>query len=481
MYDVAIIGCGIIGAATAYELSRYHLSVVVLEKRNDICDATTKANSAIIHAGYDPVPGTLMARLNVEGSALAGDLCRSLDVPYRQVGSLVLAFSDGELQTLKTLYERGVRNGVPGLSLLTASESRRMEPELSEETTGALWAPSAAVVNPWEYGIALAETAVKNGVELRLRTEVASIRKSKAGWYIGTAGGAAIEATYVVNAAGVESAAIHNMAAAPNFTILPSRGEYFLLDKSEGGRVSHVIFQCPNANGKGVLISPTVHGNLIVGPNAQSVEDREDVSNTTDGMEFVKHSALRSVPSLALRENIRNFAGIRANSDRDDFILQVAAPGFIDLAGIRSPGLSAAPAIAREAVEHLKEEGLKTEQKEDWDGTRRKVRFASLSADEKNRLIRENPAYGRVICRCETITEGEILDALHSPIPPCSIDGVKRRAGSGMGRCQGGFCGPRVLEIMAREYGVAPEKILQDGDGSYILTGETKKGEKADA
>lgn len=475
MYDVAIIGCGIIGAATAYELSRYNLSVILLEKRNDVCNETTKANSAIIHAGYDPHPGTLMARLNVEGSRLTQELCASLDVPYKKIGSMVLAFNNDELETLQTLYERGVQNGVEGLKLLSATEALSIEPNISAQTTGALLAPSAAIVNPWEYGIALAEAAVKNGVELRLRAEVSAVERTERGFSI-TASGKTIEAAYIVNAAGVESANVHNMVAAPTFSISPNRGEYYLLDKSEGSRVNHVIFQCPSESGKGVLISPTVHGNLIVGPNAQKVDDGDNVSNTSDGLSFVSRSAFKSVPSLSLRDNIRNFAGIRSNSDRPDFIIEMAAPGFLDLAGICSPGLSAAPAIATEAVKLLEQDGLATSLKNEWDGTRKKTRFAELSPMDKSDLIKENPAYGRVICRCETITEGEIIDALRGPIPPCSIDGVKRRAGSGMGRCQGGFCGPRILDIMSREYGLSPDEILQDGDGSNILTGETKRG-----
>lgn len=480
MYDVAIVGCGIIGAAAAYELSRYRLDSVVLEERNDVCDATTKANSAIIHAGYDPEPGTLMAKLNVRGAELAQELCARLDVPYRRIGSLVLAFREEEWETLGMLYRRGIRNGVKALSLLEASEVRAMEPQIAPNVVGALYAPGAAIVNPWEYGIALAETAVKNGVRLQRSTEVLSISRIDGGWRLMTNRGS-VEAGFVINAAGVDADKVHNMAAEPDFSIRPSRGEYYLLDKSEGTRVSRVIFQCPTENGKGVLVSPTVHGNLLVGPNAQTVEDNGDVSNTAEGMEFVRRAALRSVPSLSFRDNIRNFAGLRAVCDQDDFVIRIAAPGFLDLAGIKSPGLSAAPAIAEYALKLLRGEGLETQEKADWDGTRKKIRFRDLGAEEKNLMIRENPAYGRVVCRCETITEGEILDALNSPIPPCSVDGVKRRAGNGMGRCQGGFCGLRVLDIMARENHVVPEEILQDNDGSWILAGETKKGGNADA
>ncbi len=480
MYDVAIVGCGIVGAATAYELSRYRLKTVVLERRNDVCDAATKANSAIIHAGYDPAPGTLMAKLNVRGAGMARELCARLDIPYRRIGSLVLALGERELPPLRKLYAQGVQNGVKGLSLLSASEARTLEPHIAPGVAGALYAPGAAVVSPWEYGIALAETAVQNGVRLLRSAQVRSIGRIEEGWRLATARGG-VEAKFVVNAAGVFSDRVHNMVAPPDFSIRPVRGEYYLLDKSEGARVSHVIFQCPTRNGKGVLVSPTVQGNLIVGPNAQPVEDRLDVSNTAEGLDFVRRTALRSVPSISFRDNIRNFAGLRAVCDRDDFVIRFAAPGFLDLAGIRSPGLSAAPAIAEYAVELLRGEGLQTEEKAHWSGGRKKVRFRELDAEGKNRLIRENPAYGRVVCRCETVTEGEILDALHSPIPPRSLDGVKRRAGSGMGRCQGGFCGPRVLEIMAREYRVAPEEVLQDDDGSWILLGETRRGGDADA
>jgi glycerol-3-phosphate dehydrogenase len=475
IYDVAIIGCGIVGAAMAFELSKYELDIVVVEKENDICCGTTKANSAIIHAGYDPLPGTLMAKLNVMGSQMAKELSAALDIPYKQTGSLVLAFDEEDLKTLNVLYERGLKNSVPGLKLLDKDEVLRIEPEISENVVGALYAPSAAIINPWEYGIALAETAVQNGATLLLSSEVLSITDDESVWNIHTSS-EDICARYIINAAGVNSDIIHNMVAKPSFRIEPNKGEYFLLDKSEGNRVQHIIFQCPSKTTKGVLVAPTVHGNLIVGPNA-SQTDREDVSNTRDGLDYVRTAAVRSVPSISFRDNIRNFAGVRANSDKEDFIIENSAPRFIDLAGIKSPGLSAAPAIAVYATELLQNDGLALEKKSNWIGTRKKVRFSELSTEEKNKHISENPAYGRVICRCETITEGEIIDSLRGPIPALTIDGVKRRTGSGMGRCQGGFCGPRILEIIAREHNIAPEDIFQDKQGSYILTGQTKREE----
>lgn len=476
MYDVAIIGCGIIGAAAAYELSKYQLKIAVLERENDIADGTTKANSAIIHAGYDPEPGTMMAKLNVEGARLAKELCTKLDVPYKQIGSLVLAFSKEELPTLKQLYERGLANGVPGLALLDAAQTHDLEPELNPQVCGALYAPTAAIVSPWEYALALAETAVRNGAELFLNSGVQAIRLVDDIYEIETASGS-FQAKYILNAAGIHTAEIHNLAAKPEFEIHPNRGEYYLLDKTEGNRVSRVIFQCPTAVGKGILVAPTVHGNLIVGPNAEDVAG-ENVATTSAGLDYVARMAKKSVPQVNLRESIRNFAGVRAVADIDDFIIgeSKTAPRFINLAGIKSPGLSAAPAIAKMALDLLVRLDLTLEKKDCFIDTRRRVRFKELSAKEKAELVAENPAYGRVICRCETITEGEILDALHSPIPPCSIDGVKRRCNAGMGRCQGGFCGPRVLEILRRELHMSPESILQDKEGTYIIVGETKTG-----
>ena len=477
MVDVTIIGCGIIGAAAAFELSKYNVSVLVLEKENDIALGATRANSAIIHAGYDPKPGTIMARLNVRGCEMAKQLTSDLDVPYINNGSLVLAFSEKEMETVRMLYARGNENGVPGLTILSKEEVLKMEPYVSEEVHGALYAPSAGIVNPWEYAIAMAETAVKNGAEIRLNAKVTGISKTASGYSVSVNEHESIETRYVINAAGAESAAIHGMVAEKRFTIKPSRGDYYLMDKCEGHKANCVLFQCPSEFGKGVLVSPTVHGNLIVGPNAVKCDDAERVNTTSDGLACVKAAAAKSVPDINYRNAIRNFSGMRANTDIDDFIIYMANDHFLDLAGIKSPGLTSAPAIGEEAVKILSENGLALTKKENPVLTRKRIRFKELSESEKAAVIKENPLYGRVICRCETITEGEIVDAVHSPIPPCSVDGIKRRAGSGMGRCQGGFCGPRVLEILARETGMNVLDILKDKNGSRILISETKKEE----
>lgn len=473
MYDVLIIGCGIVGAAAAFELSKYQVRVGILEKENDVANGTTKANSAILHAGYDPLPGTLMARLNVRGVALARELCQKLDVPYRACGSFVLAFTPEECATLDTLKARGDANGVPGLEILTGDQARSMDPQLSDQVQAALYAPTAAICSPWEYCLALAETAVRNGARLHLETEVTGIEKTGGGWLVHTSQGD-FSARYLVNAAGVYADVVHDMAAPHAFTIRPSRGEYYLLDKAEGSRVSHTIFQCPNRNGKGVLVSPTVHGNLIVGPNAAPVEG-DDTATTAAGLDFVRTTALKSVPSIVFGQCIRNFAGVRANTEIHDFILQ-EKDGFVDAAGICSPGLSAAPAIAEYLVQLLNDAGLALELRPDFVCERHRTRFKELPPAQRADLVAKEPAFGRVICRCETVTEGEILEALHGPIPPRSVDAVKRRVNAGMGRCQGGFCGPRVVEILARELHLHPEDIQQDKKGTWLLWGETKGG-----
>ncbi len=480
MYDITIIGCGVVGAALAYELSRYDLKVLVLEKENDVATGTTKANSAIVHAGYDPEPGTLMAKLNVQGSEMMEELCRSLDVKYARTGSLVLAFSEEDKKHLRQLYSNGVENGVPDMSIISGDEARSLEPHLSPDVWAALLAPSAAIIEPWGLCIALAETAVNNGVTLKLRSEVKAIKECENGLSICTDTGD-YDTKYAVNCAGCCGHEICEMTGVSEWESLLSRGEYYLLDKSSGDLVHRIIFQTPTATGKGVLVAPTVHGNLIVGPSAESVDSPYSRETTAEGLDKVALSAMRSVEKIDLRQNIRNFSGIRANTSESDFIIRPAkgCERMLHVAGIKSPGLSAAPAIAKYAVELLQDMGVTLSLKAEWNGTRKQIRFQELSQREKKHLINQNEQYGRVICRCETITEGEIVAAIHSPIPPCSLDGIKRRTAAGAGRCQGGFCGPRVLDILARELGCDPQEILQDHDGTFILTGKTKGGSMA--
>ena len=475
-YEIAVVGCGVVGAAIARQLSQYQLSVCILEKENDVAVGTTKANSAIIHAGYDPRPGSLMAKLNARGVELVKELAPKLHFPYQPIGSLILAFTEENRKTVEVLYQRGRHNGVPGLQILSAEEVREMEPNISPEVKGALYAPSAGIVSPWRMALAFAESAVRNGVALYRNSPVTGIAKTGEGYELTTPSGV-VRARYVINATGVDAFATASLLKQPPYEMRPNRGEYYLFDKCAGETVHHVIFQCPTEVGKGVLVSPTVDGNLIVGPNAEPVEGAQDTGTTAEGLVFVKKMAMLSVPGLSFRDSIRNFAGVRANTNLDDFQIRWLEPGFLDVAGIKSPGLSSAPAIGEYVAELLMRDGVKLLFKKEFqEELPERVHFKELSPEEKAEVVRKNPLYGRIICRCETVTEGEMVDALHSPIPPVSIDGIKRRCGAGMGRCQGGFCGPRVHEIISRETGLPMEAVMQDRAGMVIVTGETKTG-----
>jgi glycerol-3-phosphate dehydrogenase len=482
MIDVLIIGAGVCGAAIARELSKYqNLAVLCVDKDTDVANGTSKANSGIVHAGYDPKPGSLMAKYNVKGNEMIRQMVKDLDIPFRQTGSMVLAFSEEEKETLRELYRRGMENGVPDLSLLTAEEVLEREPNLSSEVTGALYAPTAGVISPWELAIAQFDVAVQNGVLLRLNTKVTGIKIESDDFEVtlqGENGVETIHTRYVINAAGVHSDEICAMVSKPEFTIIPNKGQYYLLDKSQGDLVSSVIFQCPSKAGKGVLVSPTAHGNLIVGPDAVDVDDPEDVSTTAEQLAFVRTVAAKSCDHINYRESIRNFAGVRAQGTVDEFVVGriPESSRFINVANIKSPGLTSSPAIALDVVSMLQQDGLVLEEKESYVKTRKVIRFRELSAEQKNEIIRNDPRYGRVICRCETITEGEIVAAIHAPVPATTIDAVKRRCNAGMGRCQGGFCSPRVLEILCRERNLKPQQILKDKAGSQILFGETLKG-----
>lgn len=475
MYDVAIVGAGVIGCSIFRELTKYNLRVVVLEKEKDVSMGTSKANSAIVHAGYDPKEGTLMAKYNVKGNEMFEALCKELSVPFKRNGSLILSFNEEDMETIRALYENGTKIGVKNLKVLTKEEVLKMEPNLSEEIKGALYAPTGAIVGPFEYTIALAENAVQNGGEVKLKKEVISIEKKDV-FKIETSDGEIIEAKFVVNAAGVYADKIHNLICKESFKITPRSGEYFVMDKSQGKVVSHTIFQCPSKFGKGILVTPTVHGNLLVGPDARDIEDKEDLGTEAKGLEAVREASMRSTKKINFRETIRNFAGLRANPSTGDFIVEEndEVKGFVDAAGMKSPGLSAAPAIALDVVKILGEAGCKLEKKENFAAKREQIYFMELSAKEKAELIKKDPKYGRIICRCESITEGEIVAAIKRSFGVLSVDGIKRRCRPGMGRCQGGFCGPRVQEIIAREYNIPLESVELEKDGSYILVGKTK-------
>lgn len=475
MYDVVIIGAGVIGASIFRELTKYNLKIAVVEKENDVAMGATKANSAIIHAGYDPRVGSLMARYNVKGNEMFESLCKELSVPFKRIGSLVLAFNNEELNLINTLFINGKNNGVKNLKILSRDEVLLLEPNISKDIIGALYAPTSGIVGPFEYTIALMENGYQNGGEVILESEVVSIIKNN-NFIIKTKDGKEIKSRYVVNAAGVYADKIHNMICKEKFKIVPRKGEYFVMDKSQGTIVNHTIFQCPSRLGKGILVTPTVHGNLLVGPNAVDLEDKESLSTTSEGLSYIRKASIKTTNKINFRESIRNFSGLRATSDIDDFIIgeDSQVRGFIDIAGIKSPGLSSAPAIAEDVVKILLNSGLKLIKNDSFTGARTNVRFTDLLSSEKNELIKKQPTYGRIICRCEEITEGEIIDAIKHSFGKITLDGVKRRCRPGMGRCQGGFCGPRVQEIIARELNIKMEEVVLEKNNSIILYGKTK-------
>lgn len=473
-YDIIIIGGGVIGCAAARELSRYALRICLLEKEEDVCSGTSKANSAIVHAGFDALPGSMKARMNVSGSRLMPALARELDVPFRRNGSMVVSFSPADRPALEALLRRGEANGVEGLRLLTGDEARALEPHLTEAVAGALLAPTGGIVCPFELTAALAENAQENGAELRFLEEAAAIAPIPEGYAVTTNRGT-LTGRCVVNAAGLYADEIHNQICRDSLTITPRRGEYLLLDRTAGAHVSRTIFQLPGAGGKGVLVTPTVHGNLLVGPTAEDLEDKGCLAATAQGLEEVRQKAAMAVKDIPFSAVITSFAGNRARGSRGDFLLAESAPGFFDAAGIESPGLSAAPAIGR-YVAALAAARLGASPRPDFNPVRRAIpRPSQMEDGERAALIRAHPSYGEIVCRCEQISAGEIEEAARRGAR--SLDGVKRRVRAGMGRCQGGFCTPRVMEILARETGAAVPEICKNRPGSALLTGRMEEAD----
>ena len=473
MTDVIIIGGGVSGCAAARELSRYRADILLVDKAEDVCCGTTKANSAIVHAGFDAPAGSRMAALNVAGSRRMPELAKELDFPYRQCGSLVVCLSEEDRPALEKLLANGIANGVEGLRIIERPELCALEPNIADEAVAALWAPTGGIVCPFGLTYALAENAAKNGVRFQFDTEVQRIEPIQGGWRLETSRGP-LEGRCIVNAAGVHADELHNQVSDDTMTIIPRRGDYFLLDRTAGDHVRHTIFQLPGKYGKGVLVTPTVHGNLLIGPTATDIPDKEDTATTADELAEVRAKAGRAVKDLPLRQTITSFAGLRAHEVRHEFFIGEAAPGFVDCAGIESPGLSASPAIGLE-VAALVRDILHLAENPDFDPCRKGILDPkTLSFEERAALIREHPAYGQIVCRCETVTEGEILDAIHRVPGARSLDGVKRRTRAGMGRCQAGFCSPRVLEILARELGLPAEAITKCSGDSRLILGTNK-------
>ena len=474
MYDVLIVGAGVVGCAIARELSRYQLHIAVADKENDVSMGTSKANSGIVHAGFDAHTGTNKAIYNVLGARMFPELSRELDFPFRQNGALVLCFDEAQKGKLNELLEQGQRNGVKGLSIIDGNKVREMEPNVSEKVVAALYAETSGIVSPYEMTIALAENAAVNGVEFLLGQEVKKIEKDGENFKV-KLGKKTVKAKIVINCAGVYADDIYNqLVGSHQLDIVNRKGEYCLLDKKCGGLCDKTLFQLPSNMGKGVLVAPTTHGNIIVGPTAADVPSKEDVDTTFEGLNVTFNTALKSVPSLSRRNIITQFAGLRAHPTGGDFVIgESEINGFYNVAGIESPGLTAAPAIAVDVAEEVANR-LNAVKKDNFISTRKGIPcFAKMSDSEREELIKQNPLYGKIVCRCENVTEGEIVDSINRPVGATDLDGVKRRTRAGMGRCQMGFCTPRVMEILSRELGKDMTEITKFGKGSQIAVGRT--------
>ncbi len=488
-YDVVIIGAGVTGSAIARECSRYRLKIAVLDKNSDIGEGTSKANSGIVHAGYDAKPGTLKAKLNVEGSRMMPELAKKLGIPFMQNGSMVVALSEEDIPHMQELYDRGQKNGVEKLKILSREEALAMEPNLSDDTKGALFAPTGGIICPFRLTSALAESAYTNGVSFRLLTEVKDIKKTDDGYRIfaiqhgefdNSEKELEITSTGVVNAAGVYADRFHNMMSSDKLTITPRKGEYCLLDVTAGNHVGRTIFRMPSALGKGILVSPTIHGNLLVGPTATDQEDKEGTFTSSEGLKTVNTPGASAVKNLPMNEVITSFAGLRPHGDKGDFVIGEieGCKNFIDAAAIESPGLTASPAIGVMVADLIRER-LAPEEKSDFIEEVKPFTYMKfLPIEEQKALIEKDPAYGNIICRCASVSEGEILETIRRPLGARTLDGVKRRTGANMGRCQGGFCYPKVMEILSRELNIPMELISKKGRGSEILTGHIKETEE---
>ncbi len=472
MYDVIIIGAGIIGASVARELSRYKAKVLMLDKENDVGNVTSMANSAIVHSGYDPKPGTNKAKYNVMGNAMYDLIAKELDVEFKRIGSLTCATNEEEMKIIEGFVARAKENGVE-VKILNKEETRKIEPFVNDEVVGSLYAPTAGIINPFELTVAMCENAMDNGVDLYLNEEVISINKL-ADKYVVRTNDTEYEAKVVVNAAGLYSDKIAKMVGLDYFDITPRKGEYFVLDHFEKTFVSHVIFPVPSEKGKGILVSPTTHGNYLVGPSSEFVDEKDDLSTDKPTLDNVKRNATKLVRDIPFNYIIRQFSGLRATGSTHDFVID-EHDGFINLGGIESPGLASAPAIAKEAV-NLINSVLKLEYNNEFNPFRRNVvRLNKMDKEERNELIKNNPKFGHIVCRCEGVSEGEVIDCIRRNAGARTVKGVKKRCRPGFGKCQGGFCEPLIVEILARELNLNPLDVKYDSKSSYILQSETKE------
>ncbi|NMB09327.1 MAG: NAD(P)/FAD-dependent oxidoreductase [Tissierellia bacterium] len=475
MYDIIIVGAGVVGSAIARELSRYNADILVLEKSEDICQGTSKANTALIHGGFDAKPGTLKAKLNVLGNQSMDKLSKDLNIPFRRNGAFVLCFDENDLDKLEELKQRGEKNGVEGLEILNKEEIQKLENNITDEAVYALHSPTAGIVCPFTMNFALAENANENGVEFLFNQQVKGFEKNRDYWRVITDDNE-FETKVVINAAGLYSDDLHNMVSDKKYNITAKRGEYFLLDKQVGNLVDKTVFQLPTKEGKGVVVTPTIDGNLLIGPTAEDIEDKAGIETSKKGLNELHEKGGKSLKSVPFNKIITSFSGLRAHEDNDDFIIEEVedANNFFDCVGIESPGLSSAPAIGNMMADMVSKK-MKLTKKENFIEKREGLPLTNhMSKDEHIELIKKDKRFGQIVCRCEKITEGEIVAAIHAPLGARTVDGIKRRVRAGAGRCQGGFCGPKVIEILSRELDLDYEDVKKSSTDAKIIFRKTK-------
>ena len=475
MRDVVIIGAGVTGTSVAYNLSKFKGDFLVVEKHSDVCEETSKANSAICHGGYDAEPGSMKAKMNVEGNHMMREIADELSFPYKQIGTLVLCHDEKDFPKLQKLYDQGIENGVSGMEIIYNEQILKMEPHVEKDVYAALYSKEAGIVDPFLMNVAYAEGSNLNGVEYKLNTEIVEIKEADDHYILKTKDGEEIQTKAVVNAAGLYSDAIHDMVMDDNkFEIRARRGEYLLLDKATAGYVNHVLFNLPTEKGKGILVTPTIDENTLIGPTSDFVDDKADLVTTRKAIEEVIDKVNDTVDNVPVRQVITSFSGNRAHESSGDFILQETKKGFFDCVGIESPGLTSAPAIGK-YMAGLVKDSLELEDNPDFKAGRNPIpKTSEMTAEEHNELIKKNPKYGKIICRCEKVTEGEIIDAIHAPVGATTVDGIKRRCRATAGRCQGGFCLPSIIEILSRELGVDQEEITKKGNKSTYIEKRVK-------
>ncbi len=475
--DVVVIGAGAVGCAIARELSKYDVNVIVVDKRDDVGGDASKSNSAIIHTGYDATPGTLESQLVVAANPMYDELTKDLEVPFKRIGAILPAFTDEQFEQLPAIKEKAFKNHVYDVEYLSKEEILAKEPELNPEVKGGLFIPRESIIDPFILVQALAENANANGVTFMLNTEVTDINVEDGAIksVVTTAG--TIETTYVVNAAALHCDDIAAMVGKADYKVVARRGQFYILDKNTSCKVQNIVLPIPTKVTKGKLMCPTIHGNMLVGPTAEDLPDKVDSSVTTEGLATIYDDVSKMIPNVNIRDTITQYSGLRPNRNPEGLHVDVYddVKGYVNLSGVRSTGLTLCVAMGKYVVEKLKEIGMNVSLKDNFISTRKGIPiFHEMSLEEQENIIKEDPLYGTIVCRCETITEGEIMRAIHRPLGARSVDAVKRRVRAGMGRCQGGFCGPKVIEILARELNIPTEEVNKNLKGSYMVVGQNK-------